>query len=92
MTFVGFRIAQKTCHLLDISGKILERRIISTQLLTGLCIHGVNVSEDCRTWKKDQILIKLAVFMGIEPHDPDPSYALTADNFIKILAIQMRFR
>lgn len=31
--------------------------------------------------------------MGLDYHmDPDMSYALTADNLIKILAIQMRFR
>ena len=36
---------------------------------------------------------KIAFVMGRECHmDPDPSYALTADNLIKILAIQMRFR
>ena len=27
-----------------------------------------------------------------EDSDPDPSYVLTSDNLVKILAIQMRFR
>jgi len=91
LTFVGFRIDERTGHLLDISG-VLEERIISTQLLTALHANFANLSEDYRRWSKDQILMKLAKVMGIEPHDPDPSYALTPDNLIKILAIHMRFR
>ena len=36
---------------------------------------------------------KLGVVLALKKHhDPDPSYVLTVDNFIKILAIQMRFR
>ena len=65
---------------------------MSTQLLTALHANFVNLSEDCRCWSKDQILMKLAKVMGIEPHDPDPAYALTVDNLMKILAIHMRFR
>lgn len=36
---------------------------------------------------------RMSAVMGVEfPYDPDDSYVLTADNIIKILAIQMRFR
>ena len=37
---------------------------------------------------------KLAIVMGLtmEVKDPDASYALTVDNVLKILAMQMRFR
>ena len=36
---------------------------------------------------------KMSLVMGLEYlSDPDPSYVLTVDNVIKILAIQMRFR
>lgn len=36
---------------------------------------------------------KLGTVMGLDwLHDPDPSYVLTIDNLIKMLAIQMRFR
>lgn len=45
------------------------------------------------TSHKDAMISKLARIMGLEcTVDPDPSYVLTVDNFIKILAIQMRFR
>ena len=36
---------------------------------------------------------KIGTVMGLKSvKDPDPSYVLTVDNVIKILAIQMRFR
>ena len=36
---------------------------------------------------------KIGTVMGLEEFiDPDPSYVLTVDNVIKMLAIQMRFR
>ena len=39
------------------------------------------------------MLEKLALVMGIRvPADPDPSYVLTIDNVMKMLAIYMRFR
>ena len=45
----------------------------------------------CRT-RKD-IIGKLTNFLGFkEAHDPDPSYALNVDNFVKMLAILVRFR
>lgn len=91
-TFVGFRIDGNTGHLLDVFGRVLEQRTMSTQLLTALNANFVDLSEDCRHWSKDKILMKIAKIMGIESHDPDPTYALTADNLMKILAIHMRFR
>ena len=43
--------------------------------------------------KRTDIITKLERFLDLrEVRDPDPSYALNIDNFIKILAIQMRFR
>ena len=94
VTFVGFRIAEKSGDLLDTSGagRVLQRKIMPIQLLNVLSANFVNLSEDCRQWSKYDILLKLARVMGVEPHDPDPTYALTADNLIKMLAIYMRFR
>ena len=66
---------------------------MTKELYTGLQTKGVNFSEDCRHWTKDIMIQKISSVMGIEcPHDPDPTYVLTVDNLIKILAIQMRFR
>lgn len=42
---------------------------------------------------KNLMIQKLTRVMGLAASvDPDPSYVLTVDNLIKILAIQMRFR
>ena len=42
---------------------------------------------------KDVMVTKIGTVMGLEwIMDPDPSYVLTVDNLIKMLAIQMRFR
>ncbi len=49
--------------------------------------------ENYHDWDKQKMIEKLGMVMGIEhPVDPDPSYVLTADNVIKIFAIQMKFR
>eukprot|EP00731_Ephydatia_muelleri_P007093 Em0003g1341a len=72
---------------------IIESRIMTPNLYMDLHGNGVKFDEDYRTWNKGQMIQKIAFVMGREYHmDPDPSYALTADNLIKILAIQMRFR
>ena len=66
---------------------------MTKELYTGLQTKGVSFGDDYRHWTKDVMIQKISTVMGIEsPHDPDPTYVLTADNLIKILAIQMRFR
>ena len=93
-TFVGF-VVTNNGDLCDPAqcGGILERGIMSPQLYTGLAAQRVNFTEDYRHWPKDVMISKISTIMGIEwPYDPDPTYVLTVDNLIKILAIQMRFR
>ena len=66
---------------------------MNKRLYNGLKHQGVNFSDDYRYWKKDAMIQKLSLVIGVDnPHDPDKSYVLTVDNVIKILAIQMRFR
>ena len=93
-TFVGF-VVTRNGDLCDPakSGAILETGIMNKQLYTGLKAQRVNFDEDYRQWPKNVMIEKLSTVMGVElPHDPDPTYVLTVDNLIKILAIQMRFR
>ena len=93
-TFVGFMVTSNG-DLCDPAhrGAILERGIMTKQLYSGLKAQRVNFDEDYRQWSKDVMIEKISTVMGIEwPHDPDPTYVLTVDNLIKILAIQMRFR
>ena len=93
-TFVGF-VVTVNGDLRDPAhpGVILEKGIMTQQLYTGLKAQRVNFNEDYRHWPKNVMIQKISTVMGIEwPHDPDPTYVLTVDNLIKILAIQMRFR
>lgn len=49
----------------------------------------------CFALYREEQLQKLAAVIGLNPQaikDPNPSYVLTADNIIKILAIIMRLR
>ena len=95
ITFVGFKVT-RTGDLIDPahSRGVLERGIMTQQLYTGLQAQRVNFDDDCCNWTKDIMIQKILTVMGIEwgYPDPDPTYVLTVDNLIKILAIQMRFR
>lgn len=57
-------------------------------------MNGVNLNENYQKLDKITMMKKMSlVMMGRECLlDPDPSYVLTMDNVIKILAIQMRLR
>ena len=95
MTFVGFN-ANSDSELVDPVKNIpipgLEG-VLSHQLHTDLKLNGVNLSENYQVWNKKTMIKKMSRVMGLENFsDPDPSYVLTIDNMMKILAIQMRFR
>ena len=73
--------------------KTIETAIMTPELFTALQRNHVNFSEDYYKWGKKKMVEKIGIVMGIEhPSDPDPSYVLTVDNVIKILAILMKFR
>ena len=74
-------------------GTILERAIMDKQLYTDLNAQRVNFNDNYHDWTKQMMIQKILTVMGIDGgYDPDPTYVLTVDNLIKILAIQMRFR
>ena len=93
ITFIGFN-ANKEGDLVDpVHNRIMERAAMTPQLYIGLRHNKVNLSENYQHWSKDIMIKKIATVMGLEWEvDPDPTYVLTVDNVIKILAIQMRFR
>ena len=93
ITFVGFIVTQNG-DLIDPANRgVLERAIMTKELYTGLKVNKVNFEEDYRTWQKGTMIEKITTVMGVKlSYDPDRSYVLTADNLIKILAIQMKFR
>ena len=90
---MGFN-ANRQGDLMDpVRNRVIERAAMTPQLYTGLQHNQVNLSENYQHWSKDIMIKKIATVMGLEWEvDPDPTYVLTVDNVIKILAIQMRFR
>ena len=66
---------------------------MNLQLYTGLIQNDVKLDENYQLWDKQTMIEKIGMVMGlVSVKDPDPSYVLTVDNVIKMLAIQMRFR
>lgn len=93
ITFAGFRVTQNGDLLDPVNCSIVEWKIMTKDLYAGLKVNGVDFNVDYRVWKKDQMIKKIAMVMGMDfIYDPDETYVLTVDNFIKILAIQMRLR
>ena len=93
ITFVGFNVNKDGVLTDPVSGKVIEGTSMKPQLYTGLTQNRVNLSENYQLWDKQTMIEKIGMVMGLESvKDPDPSYVLTVDNVIKMLAIQMRFR
>jgi hypothetical protein len=93
-TFMGFSI-DDDCNAIDPHhNKVVMKNVLSKNLMRLLKQSGVNLSDNYLTWDKEDLLEKLALVIGLEfqYEDPDPSYVITADNVMKMLAILMRFR
>ena len=95
ITFVGVRVTGNR-DLIDFKNKaVIEHSVMKKSLYDTLNTNGVKFDEDYQKMSKNDMIKKITRVMGIfsdTPRDPDVTYVLTADNLIKILAIQMRFR
>lgn len=75
------------------SRSFLEKGIMTQHLYNGLVAQKIDFSDDYRNWTKETRIKKISTVLGIEgDYNPDPTYVLTVDNMLKILAIQMKFR
>ena len=93
ITFVGFNVNNSGDLIDPLTSRVIEHGAITRQLYAGLRQNKVNLNENYQGWDKLTMMKKMSQVMGMEfLSDPDPSYVLTVDNLIKILAIQMRFR
>ena len=93
ITFVGFNIKENGNLVDPIKDKVIEPASMNSQLYAGLIRNQVDLSENYQLWDKQTMIQKIGMVMGLRRvKDPDPSYVLTVDNVIKMLAIQMRFR
>ncbi len=81
-----YLVAEKTRELLE------AEPIMTPALYEGLRAQGVRLNIGFDSLKRQEKLEQLCRVMGVSRHDPDPSYELTYDNVMKMLAIHMRFR
>uniref|UniRef100_A0A1X7TWB5 RZ-type domain-containing protein n=1 Tax=Amphimedon queenslandica TaxID=400682 RepID=A0A1X7TWB5_AMPQE len=93
ITFVGFNVSHNGDIYDPLKNTVIEAGVMTPQLHTGLRANMVNLSENYQSWGKDVMIAKIGMVMGLEwSCDPDPTYVLTVDNVIKIMAIHMRLR
>lgn len=95
ITFVGFSVNRRGDLLDPVKNQVIEHRFMTSLLYEGLYINQANLSENYLSWNKETMIQKLCMVMGLDLEkcvDPDPSYVLTIDNVIKMMAIHMRFR
>ncbi|XP_077969852.1 E3 ubiquitin-protein ligase rnf213-alpha-like isoform X1 [Styela clava] len=92
LTFINVKVNDNG-DLLDADGNICHRQILSKRLLADLKQQGVPFSVDFNTLSREEKITTLCQFMNIPKfYDPDPTYELTTDNVLKMLAIYMRLR
>ncbi|XP_065845272.1 E3 ubiquitin-protein ligase rnf213-alpha-like isoform X2 [Oscarella lobularis] len=93
MTFVGLRITRRGQLVHMRTREILDEQIMTRELSAALHTQGFRLQQDYEQWSKEEKIAALCNVMGLNfCPDPDPTYELTVDNVIKILAIHMRLR
>ncbi|XP_078487904.1 E3 ubiquitin-protein ligase rnf213-beta-like [Ciona intestinalis] len=93
MSFVHFNINNKgdLCH--PVTNENIQAGIMTNLLFRGLRKQGVNLSQNFDLVSREDKLATLCNVFGVKRViDPDPTYELTTDNVLKMLAIHMRFR
>ncbi|XP_036391600.1 E3 ubiquitin-protein ligase rnf213-beta-like [Megalops cyprinoides] len=103
MSFLGFHVKPSpqggTLNAVDPkTGRVLMGDVMSSELLRGLQRQGISLSEDFDHLPREDKIQRISFVVGARKgwakgaFDPDPTYELTADNVMKMLAIHMRFR
>ncbi|KAM3592519.1 uncharacterized protein V6R79_020598 [Siganus canaliculatus] len=103
MSFLGFNV--KRCSRRNTlravephSNKVLIENVMSEELFRGLERQQISLTEDFDQLPRPHKLKRISCVVGAKKgvmdggFDPDPTYELTADNVMKMLAIHMRFR
>lgn len=103
MSFLGFNVRkcqrQNTFNAVDPrSNKVLIEDVMSQRLFEDLERQTICLTEDFDQLPRADKIKRISCVVGAEKgimdrtFDPDPTYELTADNVMKMLAIHMRFR
>ncbi|XP_026078195.1 E3 ubiquitin-protein ligase rnf213-beta isoform X1 [Carassius auratus] len=101
MSFLGFHV-QKNGTILNAvdprSGKVLMGNVMTQDLFSDIERQRINLSENFDDLSREDKIRKISFVVGAKKgwekgkFDPDPTYELTTDNVMKMLAIHMRFR
>lgn len=102
MSFLGFNVQsyrQNTLNAVDPRGNaVLIHDVMSQELFQGLQRQRISLTEDFDQLPRADKIKRISCVVGAKKgiadkrFDPDPTYELTADNVMKMLAIHMRFR
>ncbi|XP_026723294.1 E3 ubiquitin-protein ligase rnf213-alpha-like [Athene cunicularia] len=93
MEFLGFHINPNLDAIDAYSQTVLERAVMTRSLYTTLALQNVPFNKKFETLPRNEQLEALCRVFGVKYlRDPDPSYQLTLDNTMKMLAIHLRFQ
>lgn len=102
MSFLGFNVKTDGRNILSAvdphSNRILIRDVMSQELYEGLVRQRISLTEDFDQLPRADKIKRISCVVGAiegakgRGFDPDPTYEITADNVMKMLAIHMRFR
>lgn len=102
MSFLGFNVKtswQNTLNAVDPqSNRVLIENVMSQELYQGLERQRISLTEDFDHLPRSDKIKRISCVVGAvegmmgRGFDPDPTYEITADNVMKMLAIHMRFR
>ncbi|XP_044192717.1 E3 ubiquitin-protein ligase rnf213-beta isoform X2 [Thunnus albacares] len=103
MSFLGFNVRRggrrNTLNAVDPHNpRILIEDVMSQELFQGLERNRISLTEDFDQLTRPDKIKRISCVVGAKKgimdrnFDPDPTYELTADNVMKMLAIHMRFR
>uniref|UniRef100_A0A4W6FUW9 Ring finger protein 213b n=1 Tax=Lates calcarifer TaxID=8187 RepID=A0A4W6FUW9_LATCA len=102
MSFLGFNVRPCQWNTLNAvdphSNKVLIEDVMSQKLFQGLERQRISLTEDFDKLPRKDKIKRISCVVGANKgmmdskFDPDSTYELTADNVMKMLAINMRFR
>ncbi|KAK2820122.1 hypothetical protein Q5P01_023081 [Channa striata] len=103
MSFLGFNVKTSQrrntlCAFDPHSNKVLIEDVMSQELYQGLQRQRICLTEDFDQLPRPDKIKRISCVVGASKgmkdrgFDPDPTYEVTADNVMKMLAIHMRFR
>ncbi|XP_038597897.1 E3 ubiquitin-protein ligase RNF213 [Tachyglossus aculeatus] len=97
VTFLGFHLRENPAGGVDAlspsTGRVIKRNVMSRELHGGLRHQKVPFDVDFDALPRHEKLERLCTALGLQwALDPDETYELTADNVLKMLAVEMRFR